>query len=508
MSQAINLTSGKGDPKINGLIRIIFWSVIFITIGFNLCQTLFEIRAFWIDEQSVLDNLKFKEGKELFGTLDHLQQFPRVYLYIIRSFAAHFHFSYTSLRFIPFLVQTAAILLLVRVSRLIYTNDASRQFLLVLLFVSFHVTLHYYVQVKQYGMELLGSVVALWQFHQVYRWSGRFRYPVFFLLALSFFVFPFFSYTYPMAVAPVCLLLIISLFSNSKNGNVLSLLTLLFCLGIGIVLAYWLDIRHVLADKGMDNYWEYSKVNYQSLPGFLNSLKFAGIAFTLLGHGLFFEILYTGLVVYGIVYGLKNYCRNKYGSTFSLFRDESFYKVQYAILVLAMAFVMFLAGFLPMGESRLNAFLALPLAVLLITGTEFLKHSRSRYVNGMGKWLTYIIIMSLAGNILFSDWTIYQERFQDGAYDLKIYRSLQSGIDSAYKLHAPIIALPGIATSDFEKTIKDASYILKAHPAYQVSKPIPVYPALTLEEAYSLLQNLQLRKAVILDGKQVVVKSL
>src|SRR5439155_1096623 len=67
------------------------------------------------------------------------------------------------------------------------------------------------VQIKQYEMEILLSLVAIWQLLELLeiresRPPGIARY---LLLCLSFLISPFFSYTYPIAVAPVFIVMFV-----------------------------------------------------------------------------------------------------------------------------------------------------------------------------------------------------------------------------------------------------------------------------------------------------------
>ena len=69
---------------------------------------LWEVRPFWVDEWRIIYNLKFKSEEELWGKLAFMQQFPRLYLSLLKLFTAKLHYSYFSLRLPSFLIGTAA----------------------------------------------------------------------------------------------------------------------------------------------------------------------------------------------------------------------------------------------------------------------------------------------------------------------------------------------------------------------------------------------------------------
>src|SRR5579872_4873160 len=64
------------------------------TLSFMICWgfvlVLAQIKPFWIDEWRVIYNLKYKNFIALFGPLDYMQQFPRVYFELIKAFASPF----------------------------------------------------------------------------------------------------------------------------------------------------------------------------------------------------------------------------------------------------------------------------------------------------------------------------------------------------------------------------------------------------------------------------------
>jgi hypothetical protein len=63
----------------------------------------------------------------------------------------------------------------------------------------------YFVQTKQYTMDMLLAVLAIWQFLELFRQihARRLALRRYFVLCVSLFVAPFFSYTYSIAIIPL-----------------------------------------------------------------------------------------------------------------------------------------------------------------------------------------------------------------------------------------------------------------------------------------------------------------
>jgi hypothetical protein len=134
-----------------------------VFVIYGLVLTCFPVFPFWIDEWLLLDNLKFKSAGQLWHGLDRTQQFPRVYLEIIKYFAAACDYSYFSLRLPSFLAHCFGLVLLCRLSRRLLPSDNLPRFLWVMIYVSFSTSIHYFVQLKQYTMEMTLSLVGIWQ---------------------------------------------------------------------------------------------------------------------------------------------------------------------------------------------------------------------------------------------------------------------------------------------------------------------------------------------------------
>ncbi len=102
----------------------IFRLLSIITLVFIMCWGLLlvaiQIKPFWVDEWRVIYNLKYKNAAAIFGPLDFMQQFPRVYLVLIKLFTSFFDYSYFTLRLPSFLVGTFTIIFSYRLMRKMY----------------------------------------------------------------------------------------------------------------------------------------------------------------------------------------------------------------------------------------------------------------------------------------------------------------------------------------------------------------------------------------------------
>jgi hypothetical protein len=474
-------------------VKIVSLSVVVAVVLFNFYQTVFEVKPFWLDEWYIIDNLKSKTGQQLWGPLNHIQQFPRAYLWLVKQFTETFNYSYVSLRFFPFLAGTASVLLVMHLGKLIFGKDNLHRYLFVLLFVSFHTAIRYFVQTKQYTMEMFLMAAGLWQliiFHRFFHGgSNKVHYS---LSCLILAVAPFFSYTYPMVATPIAGSLFFELMTRwmekrRKDVGFLLLPLLAFVAGVGV--AFWTDIRHVISHQQ-----QLSAFGFNLPQGSLNDLFNVYNMISHLGSGMVFEILFTLLILLGTGRQIQQWSRNR--RSLNLFSDER-YVYSYALQLILVAIALYLAGKLPMGEYRLNAFLTLALSLLLIQGLQTFA-ARAASWQKAGLVLTLGIWLASIGNIVISYLDIY--RGADVAnYDIGIYRNVSAAIEEAYKTNLPLITLPGIASTQFEKENTHSDWILKTNPRYHIYQPLPVFGALNPEDAVKVLADNKLNKAILVE---------
>src|SRR5690606_18073544 len=145
-------------------------------------------------------------------------QFPRVYLQLTKIVSSFFDYTYFSLRFPAYFLAALNVWFCFRLMKRIYKPLFLECYLFVLMTVSNFTFIEYLVQTKHYQMEILMSLTALWQmlemislFEKGLRHKARYV-----LLCAVFLIAPFFSYTYPIAVAPVFIVVLLQLFLWKK----------------------------------------------------------------------------------------------------------------------------------------------------------------------------------------------------------------------------------------------------------------------------------------------------
>ena len=484
------------------LIPKVIAATLAVMVMHGIITTSFIITPFWIDEWRVIYNLKFKNASELWGQLYYLQQFPRLYLSVVKVFTEAFDYSYTALRIPSLVVGTLAMLLAWRLMRRIYLKDDWLQYLLVIVVVSSPAFTRYFVQIKQYTMDIMLSLVALWQVLELLRVAregggsgGRYL-----LLCVSLVVAPFFSYTYPICILPAYVVVAIICFQRrDKLGfpQLVSLWLPLVLLTISVAVFYFVDVAQLLADQGMQTYWQYNLPDALDASGILLNL-FA--AFQLPGTGYVFAMLFGLLGTAGFVIGfVQSFNTVKKGS--ATIRDMV---VVYSVAVVLTAFLLFLLDKLPLGESRLNAFLIVFETILVINLLKTI--SDQRWGRGVALVVGLLLYAGVTGNIYTTLVHVYFNPDRDKTLD--VYHTTANAINLAREQDLPIIVTPGVAypyeddqNYPFDTKVP-GDWVLKTHPAYKVRDRIIVYPIWNIGQLSAAMDSLppQIAGAVLTDG--------
>lgn len=494
------------DQNYERLIRRVTRFTLGFIVAWGFVIVLAQVRPFWLDEWRVIYNLKYKSFTSIFGTLDYMQQFPRVYLWLIKCFSCPFDYSYFTLRLPSYLVGVAVIFACYRLMNKLYPERNFNRFLFVLILVSSFTFTEYFVQIKQYTMDILLSLLAIYQLlellslHERERWNWR-RY---LLLCISFLVLPFFSYTYPLAIAPVYFVMLLQCIYLYKHKSrqayrLLFLqiwLPLLLCM-CSIVVFYITDVKQLMADAGMRQFWGHRLMR----EGF-SFISFFTCTFELfanLGAGLIFTALLgiTGVcaLCYG-VYKSASGIKERDGSTGAFI-------VCYSVVLIFIILILFGLGKFPLGETRLNAFTMPSICILIISLLDRLlvtnRHKLSRV-------LSIVLYVGVTGNI----YTTFFASFTGASFNKKltIYEATEDAIIIAQAKHMPIFITPDIAYPYEHTTNYPASdkimgdWVLKTFPAYKVYKHTPVYAINSIAEINSKLQQMpsSVTAAIVGDG--------
>lgn len=472
-----------------------------IFIGWGVVTTFFVTTPFWIDEWRVIYNLKTRSVPALWAPLDYLQQFPRAYLSVVKIFTTAFDYSSWSLRMPSLVVSCGTIVLLWRLMRRLFPEQIWLRFLFVAIVVSSPPFTKYFVQVKQYSMDIALAILAVWQALEVLRllrgeWASAGRYA---LLCATFLATPFCSYTYPIAVAPVFVLASVAPFRRTSMRSVdIGRVAVPLLLGAAaIAVFYWVDVRQLLSDGEMRNYWQ-------------GRLAGAGVArdqlFTLywvfaqVGAGDFFNVVFgvLGLLAFG--WTCTQMVRNLRAAEI----DVPTWMRAYCVALMALAWFLFFAGKLPLGEARLNAFLTPAIAWML---GDFL---RAMHHKVFARKPVLVVGSLLYVGVLGNIFTTIAATYTDKLWPKKrhIYATVGEAIRIAKARNFPILATPGIAFPEEhhgnlpfpEKMPGD--WPLKTHPEYHFSDSIRVYRVARPEDAQATLRSLPTTDsaAIVCDG--------
>jgi hypothetical protein len=485
-------------------VKAITIAMLLLLALWGAAMVFFPIRPFWIDEWRLLYNLKLKSPEALWGKLDLTQQFPRVYLSILKTFTSGFNYNYFSLRVHSCVLAISSMLLVWQLMKRLFPEKTVLRFLFVMILVSSRTFTDYIVQIKQYEMEIFLSLVALWQLLELVdiRERGVLRPGRYLLLCLSFLVVPFFSYTYPIAVAPVyAVVLFQSLRSPAQEHRGKSLLFQWLPLVLGaasILVFYIIDVSQLMKDEEMHQYWQYRMRG----EGF-NILQILGRFWGLLsevGAGAVFEVLFGLLGVSAFFYGISQSLKEIRSRKMN---KEHLVRL-YSVLLLVLVVVLFLASKIPMGEAKFNAFTVPAIAILIIYLLSQLNTvaSLKKVIAGLNATL----FIALFGNVI----STIVNSFTAPEYKkrMTIYRNTEEAIRLAQKHGYAIMVTPGVAYPDditqFPPFLApvSADIVLKTFPSFNTKSYTPVYAIDSIEEASALLSTVppEMNGVMVGDG--------
>lgn len=455
------------------LIVMVLWGALSVFI---------EIRPFWIDEWRIIYNLKTKSVTELWGKLAYMQQFPRTYLSIIKIFTEHFDYSYTSLRLPAYIVGLATITSIYLLSAAIFSISNTIRFLMVVMLVSSGTFTEYFVEIKQYTMDLLLCTVAIWQLIWLLQINKKQQIKLglrYIMLCASLLVVPFFSYTYIIAILPVYLVLAIYniLKRKSESKSQISTITILsqwfpmFLVTFSATLFYLIDIAQLSTDNEMNSYWAHLMMkNGFSIIEFTEHLFHL---FAQTGAGLLFWSLFGTFCTVSFIYSIRKCYNCLKNGELKLQDSVLLYSVLLIILIMALNII----GKLPMGEPRLNAFAIPAISIMLVTMLTDIGEVR-KYKNSINI-LFFILFLGPVGNV----YSTIAACFTDSKYPkrMHIYRATEKALRSVNHSDIPILITPGIAYP-YENTINypfknnvPGDWVLMTFPEYKMGKNGLVY---------------------------------
>lgn len=451
-----------------------------VMLVWGLVSVLWEVRPFWIDEWRIIYNLKFKTVKELWGPLAFMQQFPRAYISVLKWWTAGQGYSYFSLRLPSLAVALACMAAVYALARRVWPAANHRKYLLVLMLVSCGTFTEYFVQIKQYTMDLFLAVLALWQLVWLMEVGERGVRNIlgYLLLCAGLLIAPFFSYTYPIVIVPVFVVVFvqdIALWRMKSGAETVKRIALqwlpLFLCTFSVTLFYLADVAQLSADEDMRIYWG----GLIAKDGF-SFLQFLEHFFHVLaqpGSGLVFWWLFGLLCTGALLWGYRSAFRNlRLGSC-----QREAMLLLYATFLPILMLLLNMASKLPIGEPRLNAFAIPAIAILLIHFLDTIA-ALPRYQKA-GAIISYVLIAGLAGNVV----STVIASFTDGKYERRMatYRATQLAIAQASTQNLPILITPEVAWP-YDKTenlpwhtMVPGDWVLMTWPAFMPGNAAQVY---------------------------------
>ncbi|RYZ28668.1 MAG: hypothetical protein EOP49_41285, partial [Sphingobacteriales bacterium] len=403
---------------------------------------LWPLKPFWIDEWRLLYNVKFKDSKALWGPLDFTQQFPRLFLVLLKQFTHALGYSYFSLRLPAFFVSVSSMILAWRLMKRHLVLESYYKYLFVLVLVSSQTFTDYLVQFKQYEMEIFLSLLGFWQLsvlidlHKGISAPGRYL-----LLCLSLLAAPFFSYTYPIAMAPVFPVCMLLSWQASRSGMSLSRLLYIWAplvlLAFAIGIFYAVDVSQLMQDEAMHKYWSYRMLSAKN-PWLEIPESIWGL-FAKTGSGFLFEIIFGILGMAGLGIAIKTLWKNRNAKQ----DQRPWLLLLYAVLLMLGIIVLFLAGKLPLSEPKFNAFAVPAISILIIHLLDTI------YEAGRKKavlWITALLFAGLAGNIVST--VINSFTAPEYSKRVRIYKNTEQAIVKAQQAGVPLLVTPGVAYPD------------------------------------------------------------
>jgi len=502
------------------VVKITVIALAIYLVAFGLAMAFFPIRPFWNDEWRLIYNLKFKSTAQLWGRLDLLQECPRVYLTLLKLVTSFFDYSYIALRTPALVLSILNIFFLFSLRKKLFGSNNIYSYLFVLILISSQTFTDYMVQVKHYEMEIFATLVALWQLISLLKISeeGMQRNKGnYLLLCISCMVVPFFSYTYPIAVAPVFPVILFHLIvakkeqTSNKRLSLFAMLLPLVLLAISILIFYLVDVKQVMTNQRM--YQSYLHVLHND-SGEKRYLADAWYLFALVGSGFVYEIVLGILGIAAFLYSLYRLAAVK---------KQAYHKedllLLYSIILIFLTIFLLVTGKIIGGVARLTSFTVPAIAIMIVFFLGRLKNNkRYRIVSYL---VAIVLFLGLTGNIISS--CIGNFTYVEYKNRLMTYLNTEKAIKEARQEKIPVMytaAIDGDIRNDSAATpgkIKTntitreqiagvdtlcGEVILKVSPAYETWDPIPVYEMPDTKWLNNYVQQLpqQYNSALVFDG--------
>ncbi|MGB2601648.1 MAG: hypothetical protein WBD12_06575 [Candidatus Omnitrophota bacterium] len=228
-------------------------------------------RPLWLDERSILENIKLLQPHELFGPLRHSQAFPHLYLFAVQSVSRVFDYSVYSLRVIPFVLMICAFFTWLRLFRKEEGVELNYM-LFVLAWCGSNLMSYYSAELKQYsGDVLIAALFSIFLLDQRGNLNDQKIRP---LVALKYLVMPalvLLSYTANFFVLIPLYNLILNLRHNKKTIPYMCIY--MVSVIVFVWLSYYYDARHARVVEDFSVYWNDYFILTTSFSEFIQSFS-------------------------------------------------------------------------------------------------------------------------------------------------------------------------------------------------------------------------------------------
>jgi hypothetical protein len=304
-------------------------------------------------------------------------------------------------------------------------------------------------------------------------------------MLVCIFIGPFFSYTFPIVVAPIMLLLFITFLFEGSNRNLsLKPMLPLIVFALALTINYFTDLQFVLSDKGQYHNFDTFVMNYKSIglmgKGLLNiAWLFTSIfffdksySFSFLCLLYFIKILVLIFSLLGLYHVIENQVKKIKRENGTFLKSLSFSGkpgIQFFFLLLFMATIfLYLIKMLPLGTHRINYFCVIYITYFVITGFSYTmkKLPKLKYL------LLPAIVFAASFPAMASD--INELKNTNLDFDQKIYDNVGKAINTAKADSLPIV----VAFNEFypKSLVKGTEgLMIKSHHAYKPKDSIQVY---------------------------------
>ena len=240
-----------------------------VSVFIGLCLLhYFSARELWLDEAFVYKNL-LKDGYlYLFGPLDPVQSFPRLYLVLIKLVATPFDLHVLALRLPSLLCMLGSVFLIMKIFRADFRDDI-RLFLALLAICASYQFAYYGAELKPYSMDVLVVALHASYFHYQRVFEFDAPKPKDLILAALLPMTLFFSYASLFVFWIVSFNFLLQWRKNRKvwPAFLVNAVVSVVCFG----LFYYFDIRHSVTKPGVE-YWDGRFMCYETFGCFWDKL--------------------------------------------------------------------------------------------------------------------------------------------------------------------------------------------------------------------------------------------